>query len=127
MPPPGCLAISRCNCRDGESLARKIQDSPQDTIPPTLIFRVEVTKSQKPLSSGQLDNIKRLAGNRGLDIIKNASGQNIYLIGKFLTFESAVEYTDLLARNGQKEAKVVAYLGKREIPVETAKQLFEKF
>ena len=91
---------------------RKIQDEPRDTIPPTLIFRVEVTKSQKPLSTEQLDNIKRLAGNRGLDIIKNASGQNIYLIGKFLTFESAAEYADLLNRNGQKEAKVAAYLGK---------------
>jgi hypothetical protein len=106
---------------------RKIQDEPRDTIPPTLIFRVEVTKSQKPLSTEQLDNIKRLAGNRGLDIIKNSSGQNICLIGKFLNFESAAEYADLLNRNGQKEAKVAAYLGKREIPVETAKQLFEKF
>lgn len=106
---------------------RKIPDTLRDTIPPTLVFRVEVTKSQKPLNTGQLDNIKRLAGNRGLDIIKNASGQNIYLIGKFITFESAAEYADLLTRNGLKEAKVTAYLGRREIPVETAKQLFEKF
>jgi hypothetical protein len=29
-------------------------------------------------------------------------------------------------RNGYKEAKVVAWLGKREIPVETAKKLFEE-
>jgi hypothetical protein len=105
----------------------QIQDTPKDTIPPTLIFRVEVARTQKPLNTEQLDLIKRLAGNRGLDIIKNSSGQNIYLIGKFLTFESAAEYTDLLTRNGQKEAKVAAYLGRREIPVETAKQLFEKF
>jgi hypothetical protein len=106
---------------------RKIPDTPLDTIPPTLVFRVEVTKSQKPLNAAQLENIKKLAGNRGLDIIKNTSGQNIYLIGKFITFESAAEYADLLTRNGQKEAKVTAYLGRREIPVETAKQLFEKF
>jgi tetratricopeptide (TPR) repeat protein len=106
---------------------KKIPDAPRDTIPPTLIFRVEVTKSQKPLNTSQLDNIKKLAGNRGLDILKNASGQNIYLIGKFITFESAAEYADLLIRNGQKDAKVTAYLGMREIPVETAKQLFEKF
>jgi hypothetical protein len=105
----------------------KIPDSPRDTIPPTLIFRVEVTKSPKPLTPIQLDNIRKLAGNRGLDVIKNESGQTIYLIGKFLTFESASEYADLLIRNGQKEAIVTAYLGRREIPVETAKQLFEKF
>jgi hypothetical protein len=61
-----------------------------------------------------------------LEIMINASKQNVYLIGKFLTFESAAEYADLLIRNGQKDAKVVAYLGRREIPVETAKQLFEK-
>jgi hypothetical protein len=105
----------------------KTPETQRDTIPPTLIFRVEVTKSQKSLNTEQLDNIKRLAGNRGLDIIINASGQNIYLIGKFLTFESAAEYADLLTRNGQKDAKVAAYLGRREIPVETAKQLFEKY
>lgn len=100
---------------------------PKDTVPPTLIFRVEIIRSQKPLKPEQLEVVKRLAGNRGLDIIKNASGQNIYLIGKFLTFESAAEYADLLKRNGQKDAKVAAYLGMREIPVETAKQLFEKY
>jgi hypothetical protein len=105
----------------------KILDTPRDTVPPTLIFRVEVTRSQKPLKPEQLELIRRLAGNRGMDLIKNASGQNIYLIGKFLTFESAAEYADLLKRNGQKDAKVAAYLGIREIPVETAKQLFEKF
>jgi hypothetical protein len=102
-------------------------DTPRDTVPATLIFQVEVTRSQKPLKPEQLEVIKKLAGNRGLDIIKNASGQNIYLIGKFLTFESAAEYADLLTRNGQKDAKVAAYLGRKEIPVETAKQLFEKY
>jgi hypothetical protein len=106
---------------------RNISEKPLDTIPPTLIFRVEVIKSQKPLNAVQLDNIKRLAGNRGLDVVKNEKGLNIYLIGKFLTFESAAEYADLLMRNGQKASKVAAYLGSREIPVETAKQLFEKF
>ncbi len=106
---------------------RKIQDTPRDTIPLTLVFRVEAKKSQKPLNTEQLSIIKRLAGSRGLDIIKNESGQNIYLIGKFFTFETAAEYADLLTRNGQKEARVTAYLGRREIPVETAKQLFEKF
>jgi hypothetical protein len=106
---------------------QKMPDIPKDTIPPTLTFRVEVIKTLKPLTTEQLDNIKKLAGNRGLDIIKNSSGQSIYLIGKFLTFESAAEYADLLSRNGQKETKVTAYLGPREIPVETARQLFEKY
>jgi hypothetical protein len=106
---------------------RKNPDVIQDTVPPTLIFRVEVIRVLKPLTIEQSDNIRKLAGNRGLDIIKIPSGQTIYLIGKFLTFESAAEYTDLLTRNGQKEAKVTAYLGNREIPVETARQLFEKF
>jgi hypothetical protein len=110
-----------------DTASKQIQDMPKDTIPPILVFRVEVTRSQKPLNPDQLDILKRLAGTRGLEIIKNASGQNIYLIGKFLTFESAAEYTDLLTRNGQKDAKVAAYLGRREIPVETAKQLFEKY
>ena len=100
---------------------------PRDTVPPTLVFRVEVIKSVKPVTADQMENIKKLSGGRGFDIIENESKQNIYLIGKFLTFESASEYADLLVRNGFREAKVVAYLGKREISVETARQLFEKF
>jgi len=61
-----------------------------------------------------------------LDILNSADGSFVYLIGKFITFESASEYSDLLVRNGYREAKVVAWLGDREIPVETAKQLFER-
>jgi hypothetical protein len=110
-----------------ETGIRKTTEVNPDTVPPTLVFRVEVIRTLKPLTAVQVDNIKRLAGNRGLEIIQNVSKQTIYLIGKFLTFESAAEYTDLLTRNGYKEAKVTAYLGRREIPVETAKQLFEKF
>ena len=61
-----------------------------------------------------------------MDILVNDSKQNIYLIGNFFTFKSATEYSDLLIRNGYKDAKVVAYLGEREIPIETARQLFEQ-
>jgi sulfur carrier protein ThiS len=104
----------------------RIEDNPKDTIPKTLVFRVEASRSQKPLTTAQLDNLRRLSGTRGLDIVKYSSGMNIYLIGKFLTFEAASEYADLLKRNGVKDAKVVAYVGTKEIPVETARQLFEK-
>lgn len=104
----------------------KINDPKLDTIPPTLVFRIEVMRSAKPLPPDRLENIKKLAGSKGLEIRVNETKQSIYLIGVFLTYESASEYADLLVRNGLKEAKVVAYLGKKEIPVETAKQLFEK-
>jgi len=67
-----------------------------------------------------------MAGNRGLDIQLLDDGKIDYLVGKFITFETAAEYSDLLKRNGYHEAKVVAWLGKKEIPLETAKQLFEK-
>jgi sulfur carrier protein ThiS len=47
------------------------------------------------------------------------------LVGKFITFETAAEYADLLKRNGYREAQVVAWLGKKEIPIETARHLFD--
>ncbi|MFN8240571.1 MAG: hypothetical protein U0X39_07440 [Bacteroidales bacterium] len=100
--------------------------SNSDTIPPTLVFRVEVTRSSKPLPAAKIEEMRKLAGQRGFDIIVNDSKQNLYIIGKFLTFRSATEYADLLVRNGYKESKVVAYIGKKEIPVETARQLFEQ-
>jgi tetratricopeptide (TPR) repeat protein len=102
-----------------------ISHSQSDTITPTLSFRVEVVRSVKPLKDDALEGIKKMAGNRGLDILKPDQGNTSYLIGKFITFESAAEYTDLLVRNGYREAKVVAFLGQKEIPVETAKQLVE--
>jgi hypothetical protein len=66
-----------------------------------------------------------MAGNRGFEVINADDGTFVYLIGKFITFESASEYAGLLNRNGYREAKVAAYLGNREIPLETARQLFE--
>jgi len=92
----------------------------------TLVFRVEVTRSAKPLGDETTEGHRKMAGSRGFEIIQADGGTFVYLIGKFITFESASEYADLLRRNGYRDAKVSAYLGSREIPVETAKQLFEK-
>ncbi len=97
-----------------------------DTLPPTLSFRVEITRSEKPLSTEAEDNFRKLAASRGLDIWQLSDGTIVYLIGKFITFDSAEEYASLLARNGYRDAKVGAWLGRKEIPVETARQLFER-
>jgi hypothetical protein len=97
-----------------------------DTIPPTLSFRVEIARSEKPLGAEAEENIRKLATGRGLDIWQLSDGTIVYLIGKFITFESAEDYASLVARNGYRDAKVGAWLGKKEIPLETARQLFEK-
>jgi hypothetical protein len=97
-----------------------------DTIPPALTFRVEVTRTAKPLKEDVVEGMRKIAGERGLDIITTEDGKIDYLVGKFITFESAAEYSDLLKRNGYREAQVVAWLGKKEIPIETARQLVDK-
>ena len=102
-----------------------IPETALDTVPPSLSFRVEVIRSLKPQKEDFVEGVKKMAGNRGLDIQTLDDGNIAYLIGRFITFESAAEYSDLLVRNGYREARVVAWLGKKEIPVETAKQLFE--
>jgi len=96
-----------------------------DTVPPTLRYRVEVVRSLKPLKEDAVESIRKVAGSRGLDIQLLDDGKSAYLIGKFITFESAIEYADLLIRNGYPDTKVVAWLGEKEIPVETARQLFD--
>jgi hypothetical protein len=108
--------------------AAPVQDKVQaaENTPPTLSFRVEVTRSAKPLKDEIVETYRRTAGNRGFEILSTEEGSTVYLIGKFITFESASEYAGLLNRNGYREAKVVAYLGNKEIPVETAKELFGK-
>jgi len=71
-----------------------------------------------------LETLKTFAGSRGLDILHLSDGNIVYLIGKFITFESAAEYSDLLIRNNYRGAKVVAWLGNKEVSVDTARQLF---
>ncbi|MGC1392101.1 MAG: SPOR domain-containing protein [Bacteroidales bacterium] len=108
------------------SIEKTVSETQADTITRTLTFRVEVTRSLKPLNIDIVEEIRKMAGNRGLDIQLLEDGKISYLVGKFITFETASEYADLLNRNGYREAKVVAKLGEKEIPVETARQLFEK-
>jgi hypothetical protein len=107
------------------NLNKLVLETPVDTIPPTLSFRIEVTRSLKPLKDDVIKGIKRVAGGRIFNIELLEDKNIVYLIGNFITFVSALEYADLLIRNGYSEAKVVAWLGKREIPVEIARQLFE--
>jgi hypothetical protein len=99
--------------------------TPVDTIPPTLSFRVLLMRSSKPVKDDVVEGMRKMAGNNGLDIQSLDDGNIAYLIGKFITFENAAEYADLLVRNGYREAKVIAWLGKKEIPVETARQLVD--
>ncbi len=96
-----------------------------DTVPPTLTFRVEIARSSEPAEDEDLEDFKRLSGTRGLEIITLPNDTIVYLIGTFITWDSAEEYADLLVRNGYPDAKVGAWLGKREIPVEKARELFE--
>lgn len=105
---------------------KTLSETMADTITPTLTFRVEVIRSLKPMKEDVIEEIRKLAGNRGLDIVTLEDGEIDYLIGKFITFETAMEYTDLLKRNGYREAQVVAWLGEKEIPIETARQLFDQ-
>ncbi|MRR19521.1 hypothetical protein EG827_04945 [bacterium] len=92
----------------------------------TLSFRAEVMRITKPVKPEVIEKVEMLAGTRGLDMIKNSSGETVFLIGNFITFESADEYVSLLIRNGYNTARVAAYVGMQEIPVEAAKELLNR-
>lgn len=98
---------------------------PDDNLIPTLTYRVEVMRVAKPVKSNVIESMETLAGGRGMEIITLEDKKIAYLIGNFITFESAAEYAGLIIRNGYSDARVTAWLGTKEIPVETAKQLFE--
>lgn len=93
--------------------------------PFTLVFRVQVRSSEKELEPEEVETLRLVAGDRDFTILKNEKGEFAYLIGKFLTFDSALSYSDLLYRNGMKESRVAAYLGVKEILVEKARELFD--
>lgn len=116
-----------------KSLTDETPDIPGETVkqeraePSTLVYRVEAARVSRELRGDDAEAVRRVAGNRGLDIITAPDGSIVYLIGKFLTFESASGYADLIYRNGIAGAKVVAYLGEREIPLERAREIFELY
>jgi len=98
-----------------------------DTLPVgTLTFRAEVIRSKEPIKPEAIEKIELLAGTRGLDMINNNKDETVFLIGNFITFESADEYVSLLIRNGYSTARVAAYVGLQEIPVEAAKELLNR-
>ncbi len=92
----------------------------------TLTFRAEAVRLKKPVKPEAIEKIELLAGTRGLDMIENNQDETVFLIGNFITFESADEYVSLLIRNGYSTAKVAAYVGLQEIPVEAAKELLNR-
>ena len=96
-----------------------------DTITPTLVFRVDVTRTLKPLTEDVVEGYRKTAGSKGLDIQLLGDGRIDYSIGKFITFETASAYADLLKRNGYSEAQVSAWLGKKEISTESARKLLD--
>ncbi len=101
---------------------------PADQLLPvgTLSFRAEamrVTATPKP---DVIERMEALAGSRGLEMIKNSKGETVFLIGNFITFESAEEYVSLLIRNGYSSARVTAWVGTQEIPVSAARELINK-
>jgi hypothetical protein len=108
-----------------KSIVPGASETQADTIPPTLSFKVEVIRSKKPVKDDVIEGIKKMAGTRGMETVKLEDGTMVFLIGMFITYESAEEYANLLVRNGYREAKVAAWLGKKEIPVETARKLFD--
>jgi hypothetical protein len=98
-----------------------------DTLPiGTLTFRAEAIRSKKTLKPESIEKIELLAGTRGFDMIKNNQDETVFLIGNFITFESADEYVSLLIRNGYSTARVAAYVGTQEIALETAKELLNR-
>lgn len=107
-------------------LAQNPTSASIENDPATLTFRVEVTRTKKPLKEEAVEPYRKMAGKRSFEILTSQDGVSVYLIGKFITFASASEYADLLRRNGYTEARVAAYLGNTEIPVDKAKQLFEE-
>jgi hypothetical protein len=107
------------------SIEKTLPKTGADTITPTLIFRVDVIRTLKPLTDDVVEGMRKMAGNRGLDIQQLEDGKIDYLIGKFITFETAASYADLLKRNGYRESQVSAWLGKKEITIEAAKKLFD--
>lgn len=92
----------------------------------TLSFRAEVMRITKPVKPEVIEKIELLAGSRGLEMIKNSNGETVFLIGNFITFESAGDYVSLLIRNGYSTARVAAYVGMYEIPVEAAIELLNR-
>jgi tetratricopeptide (TPR) repeat protein len=111
---------------EGETSTAEEKSGPENArMVGTLSFRAEVMRTDSPTPE-MIEKIQLLAGQRGLDIIENNEGETVFLIGNFITFESAEDYVSLLIRNGYSTARVAAWVGRYEIPVEAARELLKR-
>ncbi len=126
----GSVTATRTGAGSGSAVKTSAGENESHTDQPalagTLSFRAEVMRISKPVKPDVIQKIEALAGSRGLEMIKNSDGETVFLIGNFITFESADDYVSLLIRNGYSEARVAAWVGMHEIPVEAAKELLKK-
>lgn len=124
---PGQPNLQDRRGQPGQPARSQSQEKAINPVPVgTLFFRAEVMRIDKPIKPEVTQKIEQLAGTRGLDMVKNNNGETVFLIGNFITFESADEYVSLLIRNGYNSARVAAYVGLQEIPVEAARELINK-
>jgi hypothetical protein len=68
---------------------------------------VEIARAAKPGKEDVVDSYRKISAAAVFEILTLEDGTSVYLIGKFITFESASDYAGLLNRNGYRDAKVV--------------------
>jgi hypothetical protein len=90
--------------------------------PANIVFKVQIGSYKNQVPVNVVSQFLNLAANHGLDQLPDANGATVYAVGKFKTYNEAVQKRDILVNEGIKDAFIVAYDGTKKISVVDARK-----
>lgn len=91
-----------------------------------IIFKVQVGAYEKQVPTNVVSSLLKIASMKDFEQKANEKGVTLYTVGKFKTYEEAVQTKNIVVNSGAPDAFVIAFKGNKQISVDEAKQLLNK-
>lgn len=91
-----------------------------------IYFKVQIATFKEKVPIEKVNEFLQIAANHGLDQEKDNSGATTYSIGKFKSYDQALQTRDMLINEGIKDAFITAFCGTQKIQVNEAKSLLNQ-
>lgn len=91
-----------------------------------IIFKVQVGAYEKQVPTNVVSSLLKIASMKDFEQKANEKGITLYTVGKFKSYDEAVQSKNIVVNSGAPDAFVIAYKGNKQISVDEAKQLLNK-
>ncbi|OFX27600.1 MAG: hypothetical protein A2033_04980 [Bacteroidetes bacterium GWA2_31_9] len=91
-----------------------------------IVFKVQVGAYEKQVPTNVVSSLLKIASMKDFEQKANEKGVTLYTVGKFKTYEEAVQTKNIVVNSGVPDAFVIAFKGNKQISIDEAKQLLKK-